>query len=114
MTETGFYESLFVFLGIVAGYCFKVWQENKKQQVNERDFWQYIQELQKDLAALRVKNETLTLQLAKLQDELNELKSTNAELKETNLELLRSNARLENMLQNSAKAKGKGSRPSPA
>lgn len=110
MTEAGFYESLFVFLGVIAGYCFKVWQENKKQQVNERDFWQYIQELQKDLAALRVKNETLTLQLAKLQDELTELKKTNAELKETNLELLRSNERLQDMLKT---PKGKGSRPSP-
>lgn len=106
MNETAFFESLFVFCGVVAGYFFKVWLESHKQQIHERDFWQYIQELQKDLSALRVKNETLTLQLARLQDEINDLKKINEELKETNKELLRSNAAMQEFLQ---KKKGRQS-----
>lgn len=79
--------SLFAFLGVFCGYLFKHLQERAKLQVNERDFWQYIQQLNKQLFDLQRENQALSAQITQLSEELQELRAQNERLIESNNEL---------------------------
>ena len=79
--------SLFAFLGVFCGYLFKHLQERAKLQVGERDFWQYIQQLNKQLFDLQRENQALSAQITQLSEELQALKAQNDELITSNNEL---------------------------
>lgn len=79
--------SLFAFLGVFCGYLFKHLQERAKSQVNERDFWQYIKELQHQLIELQRENQALSAQITQLSEELQALKAQNDKLITSNNEL---------------------------
>lgn len=79
--------SLFAFLGVFCGYLFKHLQERAKNQVNERDFWQYIKELQGQLIELQRENQALSAQITQLSEELQALQAQNDELITSNNEL---------------------------
>ena len=79
--------SLFAFLGVFCGYVFKHLQERAKLQVNERDFWQYIKELQSQLFELQKENQALSAQITQLSEELQALQAQNDKLIESNNEL---------------------------
>ena len=93
-----FYTALFAFLGVFIGYYFKHVSERLKLQVSEKDFWQYIKELQKELFTLQQENKALSSQIAELQEELTKLQIMNEKL-------LASNQNLQNLIETRTRKK---------
>jgi septal ring factor EnvC (AmiA/AmiB activator) len=85
--SSDFYAALFAFLGVAVGYYFKHVSERLKLQVSEKDFWQYIKELQKELFTLQQENKALSSQIAELQEELTKLQIMNEKLLASNTNL---------------------------